>query len=44
MREKDRKLTEESSDPETTERLYEHLKTGTTGSCAGKTGLCVEVC
>lgn len=43
LNEKDRKLTEDPSDPDTNQKLYQHLNTGQSGSCAGRSGLCVEV-
>ncbi|KAJ8315800.1 hypothetical protein KUTeg_007950 [Tegillarca granosa] len=38
-----RKLTENPSDNMTMIKVADHLNTGNTGSCSGKTGLCVEV-
>ncbi|XP_052709369.1 uncharacterized protein LOC128184084 isoform X3 [Crassostrea angulata] len=37
------KLTQNQTDTETTEKLYQHLNTGTDGDCTGKTDLCVTV-
>lgn len=37
------KLTRDPTDPESTQKLYEHLNTGRDGSCGGKTGYCVTV-
>ncbi|XP_078337368.1 xaa-Pro aminopeptidase 1-like [Crassostrea virginica] len=37
------KLTSEPTDKATTLKLFEHLNTGRSGSCVGKTGYCVEV-
>ncbi|XP_048766480.2 xaa-Pro aminopeptidase 1-like isoform X2 [Ostrea edulis] len=38
-----KKLTSNPNDTETTQKLYEHLNTGTDGSCNGKSGYCVTV-
>ncbi|KAJ8315804.1 hypothetical protein KUTeg_007954 [Tegillarca granosa] len=38
----ERKLTQNPSDSMTKSTLAEHLNTGNTGSCVGRTGLCVE--
>ncbi|XP_061176381.1 xaa-Pro aminopeptidase ApepP-like [Saccostrea echinata] len=38
-----KKLTQAPTDPETTQKLHEHLNTGSTGSCSGQTGYCVVV-
>ncbi|XP_061176383.1 xaa-Pro aminopeptidase 1-like isoform X2 [Saccostrea echinata] len=37
------KLTQNPTDEQSTEKLHEHLNTGTSGSCSGRTGYCVQV-
>ncbi|XP_076078059.1 xaa-Pro aminopeptidase 1-like isoform X2 [Mytilus galloprovincialis] len=43
LNDKNRKLTENSTDDATKQKLHLHLNTGNTGNCNGMSGPCVEV-